>query len=65
MFKMREDLPNRKPTRLNGYDYSRKGAYFVTICTWDRSEIFGRIPVGDGQARPRHFKKPIAFFAAA
>jgi len=26
-----------------GYDYSKNGAYFITICTKDRSEIFGTI----------------------
>lgn len=26
-------LPQRKSPRLQGYDYSQAGAYFVTICT--------------------------------
>jgi hypothetical protein len=39
--------------RLNGYDYSQNGAYFVTICAKDRAEIFSHlITVGYGQARP-------------
>ena len=25
--------PKRKPTRLPGFDYGTKGAYFITICT--------------------------------
>lgn len=29
--------------RLQGYDYSKPGIYFVTICAMDRIEIFGRI----------------------
>ncbi len=33
--------------RLNAYDYSRNGAYFVTICTHKRAELFGGV-VGDG-----------------
>ena len=37
------DLPNRKRTRLNGYDYSLPGAYFVTICTAKKSHLFGEI----------------------
>jgi REP element-mobilizing transposase RayT len=37
------ELPYRKPNRLAGYDYSRNGAYFVTICTKDRHELFSRI----------------------
>jgi len=28
---------------LNGYDYSRAGAYFVTICTQNRACLFGEI----------------------
>ena len=39
---MRE-LPRRKQNRLKGYDYSRKGAYFLTICTKNRYEMLGRI----------------------
>jgi REP element-mobilizing transposase RayT len=41
------DLPKRKPTRLQGYDYSQNGAYFVTICTHNRQPILCNI-VGDG-----------------
>ncbi len=33
-------LPKRKPTRLQGYDYSQNGAYFITICTHDRKCVF-------------------------
>ncbi|MBQ8237742.1 MAG: transposase [Oscillospiraceae bacterium] len=40
-------LPKRKPNRLVNYDYSSNGAYFVTICTHQRSKILGDI-VGDG-----------------
>jgi putative transposase len=28
---------------LNGYDYSRSGAYFITICTHEREHLFGDI----------------------
>ncbi len=35
-----EKLPTRKPTRLKDYDYSTPGAYFITICTKDRQNIF-------------------------
>ena len=35
-----------KHIRLRGNDY-RQGAYFVTLCTAQRQELFGRI-VGDG-----------------
>jgi REP element-mobilizing transposase RayT len=30
-------------TRLNGYDYSKPGNYFITICTKDREQLFGEI----------------------
>ncbi len=33
----------RKNNRLKGYDYSRPGRYFVTICTKDKGNIFGEI----------------------
>jgi len=36
----------RKPNRLSGYDYSSDGYYFVTICTKDRKEYFGKIEKG-------------------
>ena len=43
-------LPKRKPTRLNGFDYSTHGAYFVTICAENRARIFSDVigSVGDG-----------------
>ena len=41
-----EKLPNRKPTRLNEFDYSAPGAYFIIICTRERRQIFGRIKNG-------------------
>ena len=42
-----EDLANRKPTRLKGYDYSTPGAYFVTVCTKGKRCVLGKI-VGEG-----------------
>lgn len=33
----------RRSIRLQGYDYSRTGAYFVTICTRDRECLFGDV----------------------
>ena len=37
------DLPKRKPTRLKNYDYNSEGAYFITICTHNRKNLFGNI----------------------
>ena len=34
---------HRRSIRLQGYDYSQAGAYFVTIVTWQRQFLFGEI----------------------
>ncbi|MDZ4749227.1 MAG: transposase [Saprospiraceae bacterium] len=34
---------HRRSTRLKGYDYSKPGFYFVTICTKNRENLFGAI----------------------
>ncbi|MBZ4660580.1 MAG: hypothetical protein JG766_2503 [Desulfacinum sp.] len=36
----------RRPMRLPGYDYSRPGAYFVTLCTHRKIPLFGRVEDG-------------------
>ncbi|MCP4254873.1 MAG: hypothetical protein GY775_16005 [Candidatus Scalindua sp.] len=38
--------PNRQSHRLKGYDYSRNGAYFITIVCQDRINRFGEIVNG-------------------
>jgi REP element-mobilizing transposase RayT len=38
-----KELPKRKHPRLDNYDYSSAGAYFVTICTKDRKRILSNI----------------------
>ena len=45
---MAMDLPKRKRIRLQSYDYSAPGAYFVTVCTQNRRCILSDIVVGDG-----------------
>jgi len=42
-----DNAPMRKPNRLKDYDYSLGGAYFVTICTEDRKQLFGTIRRGE------------------
>jgi putative transposase len=37
----------RRSIRLPEYDYSQAGAYFVTICTWDKTPLFGEICEGE------------------
>ncbi|WP_295066934.1 transposase [Ruminococcus sp.] len=65
------DIPQRKDIRLHNYDYSRNGAYFVTICTrnkmcifWDNNDKYKPIPpengnlgVGTAIGRPQDDKK--------
>ena len=46
---MENTLPKRKHPRLDHYDYSTAGAYFVTICTQNRRCLLSRI-VGRGLA---------------
>ena len=36
-------LPKRNEIRLKGADYSASGAYFITICTHEKTCIFGQI----------------------
>ncbi len=41
------EIHNRRSIRLPGYDYSGPGAYFVTLCAFDKQCQFGQI--ADGQ----------------
>ena len=40
-------IRHRKPIRLQGYDYSGIGSYFITICTFQRAYLFGEIQSGN------------------
>ena len=46
---MKEHLPQRKHPRLDFYDYSTSGAYYITICTQNRRCLLSHI-VGRGLA---------------
>ncbi len=46
------DVPKRKPNRLPEFDYSTPGAYFITICTRNRKNLFWE-DVGASIARPQ------------
>ena len=59
------DLPKRKPLRLQQYDYSTPGAYFVTICTQDRRCILSEIRRGDPCGRPSLTLSPYGEIVAA
>ncbi|MBE9111799.1 transposase [Nodosilinea sp. LEGE 07298] len=40
---------HRRSIRLKGYDYSAAGAYFITICVFQRHCLFGQVVEGDMQ----------------
>lgn len=54
-------MKNRKSNRLENYDYSQSGMYFVTICARDREKLFseienGRIVLNDlGKLIEKHY----------
>ena len=49
-------MNKRKPNRLDYYDYSQNGAYFITICVKDMKQILAKITleeiVGANIVRP-------------
>ncbi len=45
------ELPKRKKIRLEGYDYSCCGAYFITVCVKDRQPLLWN-SVGADSIRP-------------
>ena len=48
------ELRSRKPNRLQGFDYSTPGAYFVTACVKEKHCVLSRIcVVGERNALPR------------
>jgi len=50
-------LPNRKTNRIPDYDYSQKGAYFVTFCTKDRKNILSDVVGDDAHIVPKLYGK--------
>ncbi|MDR3047849.1 MAG: transposase [Bacteroidales bacterium] len=45
--KYNPDIHHRRSIRLQGYDYSQAGLYFVTICVQNRECLFGEIIDGE------------------
>lgn len=41
------DKKHRRSMRLEGYNYAQQGAYFVTICTFNRECLFGEVKNGE------------------
>ena len=46
------ELKTRKPNRLNDFDYSQNGIYYITICTKDKKPLLSQITVGACSASP-------------
>ena len=47
---MKNNIPevhHHHSLRLQGYDYSGEGLYFLTICTKERQHSFGKISKGE------------------
>lgn len=51
------NIHNRKSIRLKGYDYSKKGLYFITICCKNRECLFGKIVGANPCGRPNNNKQ--------
>ena len=47
---MERGEPKRRSIRLREYDYSTPGAYFITVCTYSRLLLFGRVVNGKMEA---------------
>jgi len=47
--KIDRDIQGRRAVRLKGYDYSEAGAYFVTMCAYDRECLYGDVTEGNMQ----------------
>ena len=39
-------IGGRRSLRLAGFDYASNGAYFITICTYERVSLFGEVDAG-------------------
>lgn len=51
-----KEISQRKNIRLKGYDYSKEGLYFITICIKNREQILAKIDsinVGANCVRPK------------
>lgn len=41
------EIHHRRSVRLKEHDYSQAGAYFVTVCAWNRECLFSEIKNGE------------------
>ncbi len=49
------DKHHRRSIRLKNYDYSQAGAYYITICVYNREHLFGDII--DSELQPNEYGK--------
>jgi len=54
------EIHHRRSTRLSRYDYSGRGAYFVTICTHQKKHMFGEVV--EGEMKPSEYGKIITLY---
>jgi putative transposase len=47
MVKFDPKIHHRRSIRLEDYDYSQAGGYFVTMVTWQRESLFGKVMNGE------------------
>jgi REP element-mobilizing transposase RayT len=47
MAKLPDERPTRKRSRLQMREYNQNGAYFITICTKECAELFGKVVDGE------------------
>ena len=48
-----KELPKRKSLRLQNYDYSSEGCYFITVCIEHRKNLLSTIVGGDDLGAPK------------
>jgi REP element-mobilizing transposase RayT len=46
MMKYNPEIHHRRSIRLQNYDYAHRGIYYVTVCTYNRAHLFGRVENG-------------------
>ncbi len=51
------EIHHRRSVRLKAHDYSQPGAYFLTICTWNKECLFGKIV--DGEMRVNEYGRVV------
>lgn len=52
------NIHHRKSIRLKGYDYTKAGLYFITICVQNRECLFGDIRRGEPTCSPNTTSPP-------